>query len=286
MTERNFLTPKEVACELVTVAENKANYSIAQKIILGIIAGAYIAFAAVASNTAAFQLMNNPSTLGISKLISAFVFSGGLILVVVCGSELFTGNNLMLMGVYEKKISVKQLLLSWTTVYISNFVGSILIAFLVTKSGQLDFAGSMLGGSTIKIACTKVSLGTLKAIILGILCNWLVCLAVWGATAARNIGSKIMAIFFPIMMFVTAGFEHSIANMYYISAGIFAKGNSQYMDAAIQLGVKQSDIVSLDWNSFFTGNLIPVTLGNIIGGTVFVATAYWIAFLKKNKLKN
>ena len=283
MTERNFLTPKEVACELVTVAENKANYSIVQKIIMGIIAGAYIAFAAVASNTAAFQLMNNPSTLGISKLISAFVFSGGLILVVVCGSELFTGNNLMLMGVYEKKISVKQLLLSWTTVYISNFVGSILIAFLVAKSGQLDFAGSMLGGSTIKIACAKVSLGTHKAIILGILCNWLVCLAVWGSTAARNIGSKIMAIFFPIMMFVTAGFEHSIANMYYISAGIFAKGNSQYMDAAIQLGVKQSDIVSLYWNSFFTGNLIPVTLGNIIGGTVFVATAYWIAFLKKNK---
>lgn len=283
MIERNFLTPKEVACELVTVAENKVNYSIVQKIILGIIAGAYIAFAAVASNTAAFQLMNNPSTLGISKLISAFVFSGGLILVVVCGSELFTGNNLMLMGVYEKKISVKQLLLSWTIVYISNFVGSILIAFLVTKSGQLDFASSMLGGSTIKIACTKVSLSTHKAIILGILCNWLVCLAVWGSTAARNIGSKIMAIFFPIMMFVTAGFEHSIANMYYISAGIFAKGNIQYMDAAIQLGVKQSDIVSLDWTSFFIGNLILVTLGNIIGGTVFVATTYWIAFLKKNK---
>ena len=272
-----------MACELVTVAENKVNYSIVQKIILGIIAGAYIAFAAVASNTAAFQLMNNTSTLGISKLISAFVFSGGLILVVVCGSELFTGNNLMLMGVYEEKISVKQLLLSWTIVYISNFVGSILIAFLVTKSGQLDLASSMLGGSTIKIACAKVSLSTHKAIILGILCNWLVCLAVWGSTAARNIGSKIMAIFFPIMMFVTAGFEHSIANMYYISAGIFAKGNIQYMDAAIQLGIKQSDIVNLDWTSFFIGNLIPVTLGNIIGGTVFVATTYWIAFLKKNK---
>ena len=226
MIERNFLTPSEVAGELVTVAENKANLSLLQKIVLGIIAGAYIAFAAVASNTAAFQLMNNPSTLGLSKLLSAFVFSGGLILVVVCGSELFTGNNLMLMGVYEKKISVKQLLISWGIVYVANFVGSILIAFMVAKSGQLGFAGSMLGGATIKIACTKVSLSTSNAILLGIMCNWLVCLAVWGSTAARDIGSKIMAIFFPIMMFVTAGFEHSIANMYYISAGLFAKENS------------------------------------------------------------
>ena len=281
MIERNFLTPNEVAGELVTVAENKANLSLLQKIVLGIIAGAYITFAAVASNTAAFQLMNNPSTLGISKLISAFVFSGGLILVVVCGSELFTGNNLMLMGVYEKKISVKQLLISWGIVYVANFVGSILIAFMVAKSGQLGFAGSMLGGATIKIACTKVSLSTSNAILLGIMCNWLVCLAVWGSTAARDIGSKIMAIFFPIMMFVTAGFEHSIANMYYISAGLFAKENSQYVDAALQLGLKQSDIANLDWSSFFLGNLFPVTLGNIIGGTIFVGTAYWLAFMRK-----
>ena len=281
MIERNFLTPSEVAGELVTVAENKANLSLLQKIVLGIIAGAYIAFAAVASNTAAFQLMNNPSTLGLSKLLSAFVFSGGLILVVVCGSELFTGNNLMLMGVYEKKISVKQLLISWGIVYVANFVGSILIAFMVAKSGQLGFAGSMLGGATIKIACTKVSLSTSNAILLGIMCNWLVCLAVWGSTAARDIGSKIMAIFFPIMMFVTAGFEHSIANMYYISAGLFAKENSQYVDAALQLGVKQSDIANLDWSSFFLGNLFPVTLGNIIGGTIFVGTAYWLAFMRK-----
>ncbi|MBF1177267.1 MAG: formate/nitrite transporter family protein [[Eubacterium] sulci] len=281
MIERNFLTPSEVAGELVTVAENKANLSLLQKIVLGIIAGAYIAFAAVASNTAAFQLMNNPGTLGLSKLLSAFVFSGGLILVVVCGSELFTGNNLMLMGVYEKKISVKQLLISWGIVYVANFVGSILIAFMVAKSGQLGFAGSMLGGATIKIACTKVSLSTSNAILLGLMCNWLVCLAVWGSTAARDIGSKIMAIFFPIMMFVTAGFEHSLANMYYISAGLFAKENSQYVDAALQLGVKQSDIANLDWSSFFLGNLLPVTLGNIIGGTIFVGTAYWLAFMRK-----
>lgn len=281
MIERNFLTPNEVAGELVTVAENKANLNLLQKIVLGIIAGAYIAFAAVASNTAAFQLMNNQGTLGLSKLLSAFVFSGGLILVVVCGSELFTGNNLMLMGVYEKKISVKQLLISWGIVYVANFVGSILIAFMVAKSGQLGFAGSMLGGATIKIACTKVSLSTSNAILLGLMCNWLVCLAVWGSTAARDIGSKIMAIFFPIMMFVTAGFEHSIANMYYISAGLFAKENSQYVDAALQLGVKQSDIANLDWSSFFLGNLLPVTLGNIIGGTIFVGTAYWLAFMRK-----
>ena len=281
MIERNFLTPNEVAGELVTVAENKANLSLLQKIVLGIIAGAYIAFAAVASNTAAFQLMNNPGTLGLSKLLSAFVFYGGLILVVVCGSELFTGNNLMLMGVYEKKISVKQLLISWGIVYVANFVGSILIAFMVAKSGQLGFAGSMLGGATIKIACAKVSLSTSNAILLGLMCNWLVCLAVWGSTAARDIGSKIMAIFFPIMMFVTAGFEHSIANMYYISAGLFAKENSQYVDAALQLGVKQSDIANLDWSSFFLGNLLPVTLGNIIGGTIFVGTAYWLAFMRK-----
>ena len=281
MIERNFLTPNEVAGELVTVAENKANLNLLQKIVLGIIAGAYIAFAAVASNTAAFQLMNNPSTLGLSKLLSAFVFSGGLILVVVCGSELFTGNNLMLMGVYEKKISVKQLLISWGIVYVANFVGSILIAFMVAKSGQLGFAGSMLGGATIKIACTKVSLSTSNAILLGLMCNWLVCLAVWGSTSARDIGSKIMVIFFPIMMFVTAGFEHSIANMYYISAGLFAKENSQYVDAALQLGVKQSDIANLDWSSFFLGNLLPVTLGNIIGGTIFVGTAYWLAFMRK-----
>lgn len=152
---------------------------------------------------------------------------------------------------------------------------------MVVKAGQPDFANSMLGGATIKIACAKVSLSTSNAILLGLMCNWLVCLAVWGSTAARDIGSKIMAIFFPIMMFVTAGFEHSIANMYYISAGLFAKENSQYVDAALQLGVKQSDIANLDWSSFFLGNLLPVTLGNIIGGTIFVGTAYWLAFMRK-----
>lgn len=283
MAERHFLLPSEVASEFVTISESKSNLSLAGKFILGIMAGVYISFAAVASNAATFQLLNLPGMLGISKLISACVFTGGLIIVVSCGSELFTGNSLMIIGVLDKKISIFKMLSSWGIVYIANFLGAVLIASLVFLSGQWDFDKGELGAVTIKIALAKVSLPPLKAVVLGILCNWLVCLAVWGSTAARSIGDKILAIFFPIMMFVVSGFEHCVANMYYIPAGIFAKANPLYVDAAIGLGVSENALDKLNFSTFLMNNLLPATLGNVIGGVIFVGTAYWAVYLLKKR---
>ncbi|MDY6038062.1 MAG: formate/nitrite transporter family protein [Eubacterium sp.] len=283
MAERHFLLPSEVASEFVTISESKSNLSLAGKFILGIMAGVYISFAAVASNAATFQLLNLPGMLGISKLISACVFTGGLIIVVSCGSELFTGNSLMIIGVLDNKISIFKMLSSWGIVYIANFLGAVLIASLVFLSGQWDFDKGELGAVTIKIALAKVSLPPLKVVVLGILCNWLVCLAVWGSTAARSIGDKILAIFFPIMMFVVSGFEHCVANMYYIPAGIFAKANPLYVDAAIGLGVSENALDKLNFSTFLTNNLLPATLGNVIGGVIFVGTAYWAVYLLKKR---
>ena len=266
-----MFSPKEVAQNVIGIGKAKATNKPAKLFLLGILAGMFIALAAVGANTAS-SVVENAS---IAKLIAACVFPVGLAMVLLAGSELFTGNNLIIVSVLEKEVTVGQMLKNWVCVYLGNFVGSLLIAALINYSGQLDLFGGALAVTTIKAAATKASLKFGKAILLGILCNFLVCIAVWISFAAKTVGGKMAGLFMPIMLFVLAGFEHSVANMYYVPAGLFAAG--LYPDAAASV----ANIANLTWGNFFLNNLIPVTIGNIIGGVGLVGCMYWAIYLKK-----
>ena len=274
--QNGYLSPAEIAEYVVSVGQSKAELSISKQLVLGILAGAFIAFASQGSNEAIHTI----KSVGLGKSLAGALFATGLILVVVAGGELFTGNSLMVMALAERRITLRALLRSWIVVYLGNLIGSVLVAYLVLKTGQLKYTEGLLGGFTIKIAASKTGLIFRKAFIMGILCNWLVCLAVGMAYGAKDVAGKVLAIFFPIWLFVTSGFEHSVANMYYIPAGIMAKADPLFMDKALELGVTLQQMEALNWRSMFLANLLPVTLGNILGGTLFVGLAYWFAYLK------
>ncbi len=264
----------------VSKAESKAALSVSKMLLLGFLAGAFIAFGAQGSNMAAFNLLSDPSTYGIGRMVAGLIFPCGLILVILAGAELFTGNVLMIAGVLDKRITVGRMLMNWCFVYIGNLIGSLFIAWLICESGLLSSGGDLLGAMTVKIGAGKAALPFGKAFILGILCNWLVCLAVWLAFSTDSIPGKILGIFFPIWMFVTSGFEHSVANMYYIPAAMMAKAD--FGQAALDLGLSAEALDGLDLSGFLVGNLLPVTLGNIVGGGLFVAVAYYLAYRSKN----
>jgi formate/nitrite transporter len=201
-----------------------------------------------------------------------------LILVVVAGAELFTGNNLIVMAWANRKISTWALLRNWLIVYLGNFVGSLGTAILVFLARQYTAGSGSVGEAALKIAVGKVNLGFVQALALGILCNGLVCLAIWLTYSARSVADKILAIIFPITAFVAAGFEHSIANMYFVPYALLIKA----FDPAFVVASK-IDISSLTWGSFLLKNLLPVTLGNIIGGSILVAIMYWFIYLRGKK---
>jgi formate/nitrite transporter len=272
-----MLSPQEILRKTSDNGVAKSLKSSGSLFILGILAGVYIAFASEGSNMAAFNLLAHPSTFGLGKCLAGAIFPGGLMLVVLAGGELFTGNTMMLLPLAAGKIKLTALLRNWFIVYIGNFTGSLFIAVLIVYSGQLNSGNNLLGGITIKIAATKCHLTFVEAFSLGILCNWLVCLAVWMATGAENAVGKIFAIFFPIWLFITSGFEHSVANMYYISAGLLAKSHPDWLNA---VPLSPELLNSLTWTHFLFANLLPVSLGNIIGGGIFVAMAYGFAYKK------
>lgn len=277
--EKSFLTPAEIAESYIETGYKKATLSVLKMFLLGILGGAFIAFASVGSNTAIHTI----ESVGLAKVLAGTIFSGGLMMVVVAGAELFTGNCLIVISCAERRSTWAKMLKNWLFVYLGNFVGAMLIVFLIQQSSQLDFSNGSLGGFTIEIAVKKTSMAFGSAFCMGILCNWLVCVAIWMAAGARDIAGKILAIFFPIWLFIASGFEHSVANMYYIPAGILAKANPEYVKAAMALGVSPEKIDALNWDTFLTQNLLPVTLGNIVGGVVFVGLIYWISYVYKNK---
>lgn len=267
----------------VTIADNlsrnicvkKVNASIFRKIVLGILAGAYIGFGAALSTLVGHDLARYVG-LGFAKFIIGAAFSVGLMLVIIAGAELFTGNNLMLMSVLDKKASFRKMLGKWGIVYVANFIGAIFIAYLYYNTNLWKAGNVAVGLSALKIANAKVNLTFIEALTRGILCNWLVCLAVWMAIASREVVGKIFAIFFPITAFVALGFEHSVANMYFIPMGMFLKGAG----IAASRGL---DVSNLTWINFVTRNLIPVTIGNVIGGAFFVGCLYWMVYVKPEK---
>ncbi len=279
MSAAGFLTPAEITAFTEEVGIKKALLAPAKQFVLGILAGAFIAFASEGSNMAAFNLLADPTTYGMGRCLAGVVFPTGLMLVVLAGGELFTGNTLMGISLVQRRIGCGAMLRNWFWVYLGNFVGSVFLAHMMAVSGLFNNGAGLLGGVTIKIASGKVSLPFISAFYLGIMCNWLVCLAVWIAFGAKDMGGKILGIFCPIWLFITSGFEHSVANMYYIPAGLMAKTNPAWAAAS---GLSAEALDALTWPRFFLNNLVPVTLGNIVGGMGFVGMAYWFAYLRRD----
>jgi formate/nitrite transporter len=252
-------SPSRIAHLVDEIGVRKANLSVIKLIVLGILAGVFIAFGAMF-----YTLVITDSQLGygLTKLIGGVAFSLGLILVVVAGAELFTGNNLIVMAWANGEVSNKSILLNWTIVYFANFIGALLAAAAVFWSGLLEENDGLVRSVALQIAYSKIDNNTLELFIRGILCNTLVCLAVWLCIAAHDVASKIMAIIFPISAFVAIGFEHSIANMYFIPLGML---------------LSDGDIAMAD----LFHNLLAVTMGNIVGGSVFVSLVYWLVYIRK-----
>ena len=263
------LTTGEILEKVSDSGIAKAEGKTLRLLIWALLAGAYIAFGAQASQMVSFNLLADPASLGVGRLVSAVVFPVGLMMVVLCGAELFTGNCLMIIGVLDRKIRISGMLRNWVLVYLGNFLGALLVVALMKSTGLWETGSGLLGASVIKTAQAKVQLSFGQAFVRGILCNWLVCLAVWMSTGARETVSKIFAIWFCIGLFVISGFEHSIANMYFIPAGIAAAADSGLAQLA------GCDVSVLTVGNFLVKNLLPVTLGNILGGGLFVGMVYW-----------
>lgn len=271
------LVPQAMAEKMEKVGQAKVTLGPLRMFALAMLAGAFIALGAIFATTATTGTGDMP--FGISKLVGGLVFSLGLILVIGAGAELFTGNNLIVMAWAHGRISTSRLLRNWVIVYLGNFVGSILTVVLMLFSGQYLFNNGAIGLNALNIANHKVGLDFVQAIFLGILCNALVCLAVWLCIGARSATDKILAIIFPITAFVAAGFEHSVANMYFIPMGLAIKVNAG-AEFWSQIGRTAADYANLTWSNFFFANLLPVTIGNIIGGAVMVGLVYWFIYLR------
>ena len=256
-------SPKEIAERVETVGVAKARLPLITQIALGVLAGGFIGLGALY-----FTLVTSDASLSFaaSRLLGGLTFSRGLILVIVAGAELFTGNNLLVMAWASKRITTAELLRNWVVVYLANLAGALGLVVLVFLSNHWQMNGSAVGIHAVRIAAAKASLPFWDAFFTGILCNILVCVAVWLALAGRSVVDKIFAIVFPISAFVAAGFEHSIANMYFIPLGVLLKD---------KLAVTGSE--HLSWLALWS-NLVPVTLGNIVGGGVMVALVYFFIY--------
>jgi len=272
----NFKSPVELAKSACSASQAKSSWTVTQMLLLGTLAGAYIAFAGFLS-TVVTQDMAKYMGVGFTKFMGGAVFSVGLMLVVVAGAELFTGNCMMPLGYFAGCTPMKGILRNWFWVYVANFLGSILIAFFIYQSGLWN---GPVGVNALKIAAGKMSLPFGQAFFRGILCNWIVVLAVWMSMAATDVIGKLFACFFPIMLFVASGFEHSIANMYFMAMGMFVKGSEAVVTAA---NLAPEKLAAVTMGGFFH-NLIPVTIGNMVGGILFVAVFYYAVF--KTKLEN
>ena len=246
-----MLTPAQILNKTITISKQKANLKWWQMLLLGIFAGMFIALAATGA------IFGNIYG---GKIAGACIFTAGLAMVVIAGSELFTGNNLMLAALFDRQISLTKLLKNWSLVFLGNFLGALFIAALVTLSGIFNYSSD----AVVTTAVTKTSLPFFEAMLRGILCNLLVCIAVWMSFCADTVISKIAAVFFPVMLFVLCGFEHSVANMFYIPAGMLQGAFSGITAPTIE--------------AFLLHNLLPVTLGNLIGGAIIVASGYYLIY--------
>ena len=270
--------PPQIAEKATDIGATKAGMSTLPTFALAVLAGAFIGLGAMFATTVVAGSAD-VVPFGVTRLLAGLVFCLGLILVVVAGAELFTGNNLIAMAWAERKVSAAMLIRNWTIVYVGNLVGALGTVLLVFLGGQYEFGDGAIGSSALAIADAKSGLGFGRALALGIMCNALVCLAIWLTYSARSVTDKILAIIFPISAFVAAGFEHSVANMYFLPIGLAVKewgSDSFYADS----GVVAGDFGELTLSNVVVDNLIPVTIGNVIGGSVMVGLVYWLIYIR------
>lgn len=260
------LKPKEILTATIEKSVEKANGKASQLLILSILAGIFLSLAGAGANVGSYYFFSNAMFNGIGRFISAIIFPTGLMTISLCGGELFTGNSLMVTGTLAKRITIKSMLRNWIIVYCGNLIGSVFVAWMFANSGILAISDGQLESVVVNTAVSKINLPLEQVLIRAILCNILVCLAVWMSTGADTVVGKILSIFFPVSLFVVAGLEHSVANMFSIPLGIFA-------DASVTVG--------LTWGAFFLNNLLPVTIGNIIGGGFIVGGTYYFAYRDK-----
>ena len=275
----HFLCPSEIIELNMNANETKTTLPLGKMFLLGIMTGMFIAFGAATSSTAAHSIEN----IGVSRALAGVIFPVGLMLIVFLGGELFTGNCLIILNVFSGRTSLFQMLRNLLVVYMSNFIGALLIDILIVFSGNFNYSDGLLGAYTIKVAVGKISLTPIQGFTSGILCNILVCLAVLMSLSAKDIIGKIWAIFFPIFAFVVGGFEHCVANMFYIPAGIFASFNPNYVQIAQETyGITSKQLENLSFLGSFH-NFLPVTLGNIFGGMFFVSIPLFLIYKKTKK---
>lgn len=288
-THIDALLPPEMAARAEAIGVRKAEMPFLKMFMLAVLAGAFISLGAIFSTTVSAGSMtfmaqsgglaySGSLPFGVTRLLAGLVFCLGLILVVVGGAELFTGNNLIVMAWASGKVTTRAVLRNWVVVYAGNFVGAIGTVVLMFFTKQYTFGGNSVGIAALRIGAAKSDLDFLQAVALGILCNGLVCLAVWLTFSARSTLDKIAAIIFPITAFVAAGFEHSIANMYFIPYALAIKMFDPAFTSTVAASIPNLD--RLTWQAFWFSNLLPVTIGNIIGGVFLVAVVYWAVYLR------
>ena len=280
MADKKMLTPAEIAEYTIEAGVKKATTPSKKVLASAFLAGAYIAFGALGSVGAAYNLLANPETYGLGKMVAGLMFPAGLMFVLIAGADLFTGNILITLAALKKRVTWSQAFKNWALVWIGNLIGGALVAWLVSLSGVFDWSAGLYGGVIVKNAIGKLGFSWGAAIASGILCNWIVCATVWMTYGAKDVTGKILAGFFGVFLFVCTGFEHCVANMAYFFAGLFSKSNPAYLEAAHKTAEEAS---KLNIGSIFTHNLIPVTIGNILGGAIFVAGIYYFLFVNKKE---
>lgn len=287
------IMPSDMAARAEESGVRRASMDLLTVLVLGVLAGAFISFGAIFATTVSAGTIPIIATdggtvfstglpYGLAKLLTGLVFSLGLILVVVGGAELFTGNNMIVMAWASGKVKTRDLLMNWLVVFAGNCVGAVATAALMFYTTQYTFAAGAVGLTALTTANSKAALAFIPALTLGIMCNALVCLAVWMCFSARTTIDRVVTIVPPVAAFVAAGFEHSIANVYFIPMGLFIKAGAG--DAFwSSIGKTAADFPALTWTNFLFGNLLPVTIGNMIGGSVLVAAVYWFVYLRNRK---
>lgn len=272
-------SPPQIADRIDKMAAVKARLSFTQTLLLGILAGAYIA---IGAQFATLTISDSTLHYGLTSLMGGITFSLGLILVIIGGAELFTSNALLIMGYVSRRVTTREMMNNWSISYIGNFIGSLTLVFWMYNTHQWEFFHHMVGAKALLIANNKVNLTFKMALARGVLCNSMVCLAVWLCFSGRSVADKVLSIIFPIGGFVASGFEHCVANMYFIPMGIVLKGDPNVVAAAEKMAGKALNLSQLTWKGFFVNNLIPVTLGNIVGGVILVGIVFWFVYLRPN----
>ncbi len=282
MSDKKMLAPAEIAEYTISTGVAKVNRSNSKVLVSAFLAGAYIAFGALGSVGASYNLLANPATYGLGKALAGLMFPAGLIFVLLAGADLFTGNILIAVAAFQKKVTWGQAFKNWALVWLGNLLGGLVVAWMVCQSGVFDWSNGLYGGVILKTAMGKVGIEFMPALISGILCNWVVCVTVWITYAAKDVAGKVLTGFMGIFLFVCTGFEHCVANMAYLFGAFFSKTNPMYLEAAHKT---TADAAAINLKGMFINNLLPVTIGNILGGLVFVAGIYFFLFVNKEDNK-